>query len=59
MGHSLERMSIKVPIRTVPPRNCSPITMASVVAGAGNCAVVPDVASESGLAGRGVLIRCS
>jgi len=29
------------------------------VAGAGNCAVVPDVASESGLAGRGVLIRCS
>jgi len=33
--------------------------VASVVAGAGNSAVVPDMASESGLAGCGVLIRCS
>jgi hypothetical protein len=37
--------SLQVPTSTVPPRHRS---MASVVAGAGNIAVAPDAASESG-----------
>jgi len=54
-------MSIKAPhlYGAASPSLSRCITVASVVAGAGNCAVVPDVASESGLAGRGVLIRFS